>query len=125
MNTTFHDIDGTEYGPKEYNADKISIELAKQRGEYIPYDLKRRVKDYELGINPFDRQYQKPRNKDSEHPVLNIIAYTFLIWLFSAILFFIISLFIDVRAISWICSEILPFVPPVIFVIYSIKHFDD
>ena len=63
---TYYDLDGTPYGPTEYAADVYVINQAKANGSRAPYEVERRVADYNRGDNPFDRKYERRKTIDDE-----------------------------------------------------------
>ena len=126
---TFYDIDGTPYGPKEYAADKMVVMQAENQGGYIPYDVKRRVHDYEMGWNPFDRKYEKKyereyKGKGEESNVFGVIwnslgAAVFL-FVISVVIGGIVSLVKNGTPTGYFFGNIFPFIVPALYIIYKL-----
>lgn len=121
---TFYDIDGTPYGPKEYAADKTILNQAEIIGSYVPYEVKRRVADYEKGYNPFDRKYERRVKKESESKyagfIIRLIT-AFGIFFISLIIGGILSLCTDNALFSDFFGNIFPFLTVGIYILYILN----
>ena len=119
---TFYNIDGTPYGPVEYAADKTVIYQSKITGSRAPYEVERRVADYERGDNPFDSKYNSKKSdyksKNSAIDFLDTFDYVFNLILG---IIFVLSPFIcffktigetdPIKSTFW--GSIFPFIIPV------------